>query len=272
MDERTIEAIAEELIDASERVAMLEPFSRRIAGFDSEAAYAVAGRLLARRCAAGWQPIGRKIGFTNRTIWRRYGVHGPIWAHIYDRTVQFAVGSAASVSLAGTSQPRLEPEIAVRFRDPPASSDPDAIADALDWIAPAFEVVDTHFPGWKFTAADTVADFSLHARLVVGSPITVRDHDRAALARALATTVVTLRKGERVVDTGVATNVLGGPLQALGHLVTMLRGRPGLAPLAAGEIVTTGTITDAQPVAPGETWRSVYDGIPLAGLAVRFGG
>jgi 2-oxo-3-hexenedioate decarboxylase len=41
-------------------------------------------------------------------------------------------------------------------------------------------------------------------------------------------------------------------------------------PLAAGEIVSTGTLTDAHPVTPGETWSTSFVGLPLAGLEVRF--
>jgi len=41
-------------------------------------------------------------------------------------------------------------------------------------------------------------------------------------------------------------------------------------PLAAGEIVTTGTITDAWPVASGETWSADYGTLGLAGLTVDF--
>ena len=41
-------------------------------------------------------------------------------------------------------------------------------------------------------------------------------------------------------------------------------------PLAAGEIVTTGTLTKALPVAPGETWTTQLSGVALDGISVRF--
>jgi hypothetical protein len=40
-------------------------------------------------------------------------------------------------------------------------------------------------------------------------------------------------------------------------------------PLAAGEIVTTGTLTRALPVSAGETWRTELTGVALDGLCVR---
>jgi len=42
------------------------------------------------------------------------------------------------------------------------------------------------------------------------------------------------------------------------------------APLAAGELISTGTLTDAHPVAPGETWSTEIRGIGLEGLEVTF--
>jgi len=42
------------------------------------------------------------------------------------------------------------------------------------------------------------------------------------------------------------------------------------APVQAGEIVTTGTLTKALPVSAGETWATVLDGIDLPGLSITF--
>jgi 2-oxo-3-hexenedioate decarboxylase len=77
-------------------------------------------------------------------------------------------------------------------------------------------------------------------------------------------------KGEAVVERGLGSNVLGSPLLALGHLVGLLRDQPEAPPLAAGENVSTGTLTDAHPVAPGEIWRTEISGIPLRGLTLSF--
>ena len=41
-------------------------------------------------------------------------------------------------------------------------------------------------------------------------------------------------------------------------------------PLAAGEIVTTGTLTRALPVSGGETWTTELTGVGLDGICVGF--
>ena len=43
----------------------------------------------------------------------------------------------------------------------------------------------------------------------------------------------------------------------------------GAAGLAAGTLVTTGTLTDAQPLVAGQTWETRFDGEALPGLALR---
>jgi len=152
----------------------------------------------------------------------------------------------------------------------PASEDPAEILASVEWLAPGFEIVQSHFPDWKFTAADCTAAFGLHGALVVGPAVAVTDAGRAALAEKLSSFAAALSRETTVVDRGSGANVLGSPALALGHLARVLAGQPWFPPLAAGEIVTTGTLTDAWPVQSGETWMSDYGDLGLPGLTVRF--
>ena len=60
------------------------------------------------------------------------------------------------------------------------------------------------------------------------------------------------------------------PLNALAHAIRLLGSLPQHPSIEAGEIVTTGTLTDAMPVAPGETWSTRIAGLGIAGLSLRF--
>jgi 2-oxo-3-hexenedioate decarboxylase len=82
---------------------------------------------------------------------------------------------------------------------------------------------------------------------------------------------VTLLRNDKIADCGRGAKVLGSPLLALQHLVELLAADLHNPPLRAGEIVTTGTLTRAIPVAPGETWTTQLSGIDLPGLSVTFG-
>jgi len=79
-----------------------------------------------------------------------------------------------------------------------------------------------------------------------------------------------LRKGDAIVDRGLGEIVLGSPLTALGHLARLLSTQPEAPPLAAGEIISTGTLTDAHPIAPGEAWSTEIRGLPLSGMRLAF--
>ena len=243
------------------------------ASFDVPAAYQQALAVRQLRLARGEQPRGFKIGFTNRSIWARYAVFAPIWGSVYDSTLRFCEGQA-TLALAGTCQPRLEPEVVFGMQATPVpGATLDALFAAIEWVAPGFEIVQSHLPNWKFQAADTVADGSLHARLLVGPRLPVRDMagDAGELDAMLAASRVALLRNGQAVETGCGANVLDSPLRALHHFLGELRQCPGAPELLPGDVVTTGTWTDAWPIAAGETWQANFSE-PLPALAVEFVG
>lgn len=266
-----VASIAQRLLDAYDGASLIDPITSSAPDFDLDAAYDVLAEIVDRRRAAGWASIGRKIGFTNRTIWTRYGVSAPLWAHVWDRTLIEAPDGVAEVSLADLVQPRIELEVALRTSAAiAATNDPSDVLDRVEWIAPAFEVVQCHFPDWAFTLADCTASFGLHGRLVVGEPLRITDENREEVARALSRAEVTLSRNGEPVDRGVGSNVLDGPAHALAHLSRVLETQPRFEPIGPREIITTGTITDAWPVEAGQTWTSDYGALGLPGLTVTF--
>lgn len=266
-----LKPIADALITAYDTATTLPPITASVPDFSVADGYAVLHDIETRRRAQGWQAVGRKIGFTNRTIWPRYGVYQPMWAHVWTRTVHFAQDGKAVLPLNGLVQPRIEPEVVFKLKGPvPLTDDAAAVLASVEWMAPGFEIVQSHFPNWKFTAADCAAAFGLHGALVVGAPLAVTDANRAALAAALPAFELTLSRGDTVIDRGVGANVLGSPALALAHLARLLADQPQSPKLAAGEIVTTGTVTDAWPVAAGEVWSSDYGVLGINGLVLSF--
>ena len=266
MDVQTVAAEAFDLLDTGRQVA---PFSSRLPGFDLDDAYRVTAAVRQMRETRGETPLGRKIGFTNRTIWDEYQIGAPMWGYTYDRTVQDLDAAEATVSLAGLAEPRIEPEIIFGLAVPPAPGmDERALLGCIDWVAHGFELVQSIFPRWEFMLPDTVAAYGLHGRLLVGPRHALAERDD--WLGNLSTFSIDLKRDGIVVDQGRASNVLGGPLSALRHLVEVLASDPVNPPLAAGEIVTTGTLTRAFPVATGETWATELTGIALDGIAIRF--
>jgi 2-oxo-3-hexenedioate decarboxylase len=262
--------IAAEILAASAERQQIAPFSERVAGFDLAIAYQVTAALRSQRQARGEKPVGRKIGFTNRTIWEEYGVYAPIWGDMYDTTLK-PLASDGVVDLSPLLEPRIEPEIAFGLARPPQSGmDELALLGCIDWVAHGFEIVQSLYPGWRFAAADTVAAYGLHGIYRIGPRHRLHDHPNVDWLKALVNFEVALSRDGAPVDRGKAANVLDGPLSALRHLVELLAEDSANAPLAAGEIVTTGTVTRAFPVKAGEAWSTRLDGLPLDGIAIRF--
>jgi 2-oxo-3-hexenedioate decarboxylase len=262
--------IAKEVLEVLGTGRQLDPFSKVYPDFGLKDAYNVTATVRAGREARGARSIGRKIGFTNRTIWAEYGVYAPIWGYVYDNTVQDLSPEGAEVSLSGLAEPRIEPEIVFGLAAPPAPGmDEQALIRCIDWISHGFEIVQSIFPNWAFQAADTVAAYGLHGRLFVGPRHSAASR-RDDWAHELSRFEIDLFRNGALVDRGAAANVLDGPLLALRHLAETLA-QDELSPaLAAGEIVTTGTLTRAFPVAAGEEWNTRLTGIPLEAARIRF--
>ena len=261
-------SLPDRLLAAYDTAGLLRRPSQEAVAFTVADGFAAADALRRLRIARGERPAGYKIGFTNRGIWDRYGVHEPIWGPLWDSTTALLDGNSAALSLRGLSQPRLEPEVVFGIAQTPrAGMSLPELKGCLAWVAHGFEIVHTHFENWRFSAADTVADFALHGRLRVGPRVPVRGW--TTLADDLAALHVELLCDGRVVDRGQGAFVLDGPLNALRLWVdAMAEHTPGW-PLRAGDVVTTGTLTDAWPLQPGQTWSTALSDARLAPLTLH---
>jgi 2-keto-4-pentenoate hydratase len=237
--------------------------------------YDVAKCILETRIAQGEVMVGRKIGFTNRKIWSHYGmsqpIHMPIWTPIFDTTVRYIEDSHGLQGLAGAVQPRLGPELVFRLaRTPEPGMTVEEMAECIEWMAHAFEIVTCPFPDWKFEEADAIAAFGMHGALLIGEPKSLSAASRHNLPEVLANASVSFSCGDELRSAGFGSDVWGSPVHALWQLHQMLNEQPQFTPLAAGEIITTGSWADVLPIAAGETWHSAFSGLSLPGLSISF--
>jgi len=263
----TVRKIADEAFAAFNSGQHVQPFSTRYPAFSLNEAYRAAALAHNMRIAKGYTALGRKIGFTNRRMWDEYGVRAPIWGYVYDRTMH---DLAASLPVAAYTEPKIEPEIIFGFAVAPSPSmDDAALLSCIAWLAHGFEIAQSIFPGWKFGVADTVVADGMHGALLIGPRHEVGSRAGEWLD-TLANFQVELYCDGQLADRGHASNVLGGPLSAVRHLVELLSGAPEHPPLAAGEIVASGTLTRALPVKAGQTWTTKLKDIALDGISLRF--
>ena len=244
-----------------------------------EDAYDIAKSILDIRIAQGENPTGRKIGFSNRKLWERYGksapITGPIWSTLFDSTVEFAMDNTALHKLTRAQQPRIEAEIVFKLaRAPEPDIDLEGLADCLEWMAHGFEVVVSPFRQWSFEPADAVAAFGLHRALIVGEPRMLSRQTRRNLPELLAGATLSLSRSTAdstgMCAAGFGSDVLDSPLHALLALHQQLQHQPQFQPLQAGELITTGSWTDALPVKRGEVWSSAFSQLNLPGLNLSF--
>ncbi|MFC5502509.1 2-keto-4-pentenoate hydratase [Lysinimonas soli] len=234
----TIDAIADELYRARRDIRTIDYVSPRLPEHDLEAAYAISEMVAARREAElGVHRVGRKVGLTNPLVQQRVGVFEPDYGIIHDDMV-FPSGVVLPASRFNFL--RIEAEVAFVLKKQILDPALDVIAAAIDYVTPAFEIVDFRFAGNIGAIVDTVADNAGCSGLVVGE-------ERHAYGEVDLTTVemvITTADGTEITR-GVGSNVLGDPVNAVQWLAetAIRRGQP----LQAGEILLSGSIGYIEP-------------------------
>jgi 2-keto-4-pentenoate hydratase len=267
-DDATLRTIADEAVATFNSGGRHVPsFSARYPAFTLNDAYRVTALANELHVAKGYKPVGRKAGFTNRQMWDEYGVRAPNWGYVYDRTLH---DLAVPLPLAPYSEPKIEPEIMFGLAAAPwPGMDDAALLSCIAWVAHGFEIVQSIFPGWKFSLPDCTAANAMHGALLIGPRHDIGTNAMEWL-RALPQFEVELYCDGKLMDRGRGSNVLEGPLSAVRYIVELLARDPDNPPLAGGEIVSTGTLTRALPVKACETWTTKLTGIDLEGASLRF--
>jgi 2-keto-4-pentenoate hydratase len=241
------EAVAAALADAWHGRSFITAPSRNVEAFSKADALAIAERVRELRIAAGATPVGYKVGFTNPAVRAQFNADAQLGATVYDETV----APEPRIDARALLGPRIEPEVVVGLG-----------ADGeIAWAALGFEIVQSHVRNWDFGYLDAIADFGLHAALIIGErrPVT-----SASILTAMP--VQLLRDGE-VVERGAGSDVDGGAPGSLRWLRDDVR-RVGRE-LLPGEIVSTGSMTRVLAIASGQRWTIETLGGELPALTIR---
>lgn len=159
----------------------------------------------------------------------------------------------------------IEAEVAYRLgRDLPARAQPwtDAeVADAVGEVLVTIEICDTRLADWKSASAFwRLADFQLNGALVTGSGVHAwRKVDFGAQRAELWV------NGRKVADR-IGAHPLGDPFRVMPWAVAHCARRAG--GLRSGDLVTTGSWTGMEFVAPGDAVQARFPGIGEASVRV----
>ncbi|MFF2307836.1 2-keto-4-pentenoate hydratase [Streptomyces sp. NPDC058128] len=208
---------------------------------DTDEAYAVQEALVARRLARGERLTGFKLGFTSRAKMRQMGVSDLIHGRLTDR---MAIPDGGRVDTTALIHPRVEPEVAFLLGDTlRPGGDPLAAVAA---VAPALEVIDSRYHGFRFSLPEVIADNTSAAGYAVGPWSAPGDLDNLG---------VLLEVDGRLAETGSTAAILGSPLRALAAAARLA------GALEPGTVVLAGAATAAVPLPPGTHVRATVAGL-----------
>ncbi len=183
-------------------------------------------RSLHERVAAGERRIGWKVAFNDARVQQALGISQPVIGYLASGT---EVSPGGTHSLAGATQPAIEPEIAVHVGE----------GGTVAGLGPALEVIDVDMP---FDDLERLMAANVLHRAVVLGPVT------EALASVDGLNGRFLRDGEQqhAIDVAAVAMVPGGVIALVsGYLEAVGES------LQAGDVIIAGSLVTALPAAAG---------------------
>ncbi|GAA2230200.1 fumarylacetoacetate hydrolase family protein [Streptomyces amakusaensis] len=219
---------------------------------DTAEAYAVQDALVARRLARGERLTGVKLGFTSLAKMRQMGVSDLIHGRLTDR---MEIPDGGLYDLSGLIHPRVEPEVAFLLGDTlRPGGDP---AAAVAAVAPALEIIDSRYDGFRFSLPEVIADNTSAAAYAVGPWSALNTPDD------LGNLGVLLELDGRPAQTGSTAAILGHPLRALAAAARLA------GPLEPGTVILAGAATAAVPLEPGTFVQATIAGLGTVRFTTR---
>ena len=221
--------------------------------------YAVQSAGLALRQEAGEILCGYKMGLTSRAKQRDVNVFEPIRGYLLR---SYEVLRGEPVRTGGRIHPRVEPEVALIFKDPVGGKYASVreVVSSLASVVPACEIIDSRYEAFSFKLGDVVADNTSASGFMLGS------WELKGALNEVPLLGVTMKKNGQLVETGAPAAVLGDPLISAVQAVRMLA-EEGKR-IEAGMVLLTGGITAAVPFQAGDWIEMIWPGESLSFRAV----
>lgn len=194
----------------------------------------------------GARPLGWKVAFSGAAAQQSLGIGASVAGFLTDRSL---LASGATCSLAGWTNPRLEPEIAIHM----------GAGGTIRGLGAAIELADIDAPLEDLEAI--VATNIFHRHVILG-PV---DESRAG-GDAAGIAARIYRDGDEVAAEDDPCSVVGDLADVARNVGALLEATG--ASLSEGDAIITGSVVAPLAVAPGEHVRC--DLGPLGELEIRF--
>jgi len=220
-------------------------------------AYAIQEQFRALRAEKLGPVAGYKVALTSTVMQEMLRFFSPFAGPIHAGLIH---RSPATLRFSDYGRAGIECELAAYLgKDLPADKAPytrDQIADAVDAIMPAFELVDDRNADYNKISSlilTLIADNAWNGGIVLGKPVT----DWRSLDLAAIRGVLTMNGA--IAGEGHGRDVLGHPFEALTWLTNTVaaQGRS----MKKGMVVMTGTMIATKFVKPGDTLSFAVDGL-----------
>jgi 2-oxo-hept-3-ene-1,7-dioate hydratase len=240
----TIARLAAELAEAERTRSVMPRITARYPDATIEDSYAIQGVWRDSQLAAGRTLVGRKIGLTSKAMQQATGITEPDYGVMFDDTVY---RSGDDIPFDHFSNVRVEVELAFALKTPLEGPDCTLaqVLAAVDYVAPALEVLNSHIELEGRTIVDTISDNAAYGAMVLGD---VHMHPDEIDLRWVPGV---LSRNGQIEETGVAAGVLGHPATGVAWLANKFH-QHGQR-LEAGEIILAGSFTRPMWVQRGDT-------------------
>jgi 2-oxo-3-hexenedioate decarboxylase len=200
--------------------------------------------------------VAYKMGLTSEAKRQQMGLHEAIYG-VLTHPMQLLVNQ--KYSLKNRIHPKAEPEIAFQV-DRELDGRVNAIGadeawEAVTQVAPAIEVLDSRYLGFKyFSLPDVIADNASSSDFLIGNPVARPNHWKELENWSLQFST----SGQESYH-ALATEISGSPIRSLTELVSLLAAR-GLS-LPRGSWVLLGAATPAIALSPGMQVKLSLEGV-----------
>lgn len=252
-----IQKIAEQLYQAERGRYELEKISAANPDMRLEDSYEIQKRLVQMRLADGEKLVGMKIGLTSKAMQETIGIDVPDYGHLTDAMVLLEGQPCKMEELV---QPKVEGELIFFLKKTlkgPGVTVAD-VYDAVDYVAPAIEIVDSRIKNWDVTVLDTIADNASCGKVIIGSRVTPISQVDMRL------TGMTMEKNGELYNSGTTAEVWGNPAASVAWLANELSKFDIEMP--AGSIVLSGAVTASPPAAAGDNFVISFQGMGSVGV------
>ena len=254
-----IQQAAQQLLQAEQTKQPIAPFTETNPTITVDDAYRIQLAQIEAKKAQGATVEGLKIGLTSKVMQDMLGVYTPDYGFILNTMVY---EEDVPVSASAFIQPKVEFELAFAFKKTlQGTVTIQDVIDAVDYVVPAIEIIDSRIEDWRIRFEDTVADNGSSAGAILGTT-------KTKLADIEDITAVPLKayKNGEFFDEATSAAVLGNPLEAVVWLANAVR-EYGIT-VQAGTFVLSGAVSKAVPFEAGDVFEADFG--PLGKVRASF--